>query len=70
MRKRLAAVLLAPLLTLPAAALADTSLGIRAGTLGGGVELSHALGPHTGFRVNADAYNRTQPRTTSSTTPS
>ncbi|HET7199328.1 MAG TPA: hypothetical protein VFI80_00735 [Burkholderiales bacterium] len=63
MRKRLAAVLLAPLLTLPAAALADTSLGIRAGTLGGGVELSHALGPHTGFRVNADAYNRTQSRT-------
>src|SRR5690349_22196211 len=63
MRKRLAAVLLAPLLTLPAAALADTSLGVRAGTLGGGVELSHAFGPHTGVRVNVDAYNRTQSRT-------
>jgi len=60
MRIRLAAVLLAPLLTLPAAAPADTSLGIRGGTLGGGVELSHAFGPHTGFRVNVDAYNRSQ----------
>lgn len=63
MRKRLAAVLLAPLLTLPAAALADTSLGIRAGTLGGGVEVAHAFGPHTGVRLNVDRYNRKRSQT-------
>src|SRR5258706_8999036 len=49
-----------PLLAFATGALADadTSLGIRAGTLGGGLELSHALSPHVGLRLNADAYNR------------
>lgn len=63
MRKRLAAVLLVPLLYLPAASPADTSLGIRGGTLGAGVELAHAFGPRLGVRLNADAYNYSQSRT-------
>ena len=45
------------LLSLPAAALADTSLGIRGGTLGAGVELSHAFGQRTGVRLNVDGHN-------------
>ncbi len=45
------------LLSLPAGAMADTSLGIRGGTLGGGVELSHAFGQRTGVRINVDGYN-------------
>lgn len=57
MRKFLAAAVAMSLLSLPAGAMADTSLGIRGGTLGGGVELSHAFGQRTGVRINVDGYN-------------
>src|SRR5207249_10775933 len=40
-----------------------TSLGIRAGTLGGGVDLSYALSQRAAVRLNADGYNRTQSKT-------
>ncbi len=63
MRKTIAAVAIAPLLYLPGVAPADTSLGIRGGTLGGGVELSHAFGQRTGVRLDVDGYNRTQSST-------
>ncbi len=33
---------------------ADTSIGLRLGTLGGGVELAHAFSETTGFRVSAN----------------
>src|SRR5438046_4995985 len=52
-----------PLLAFPGVAPADTSLGLRGGTLGGGVELSHAFGPRIGVRLNADAYNYKQTST-------
>jgi len=57
MRKIIAAVAITPLLYLPGVAPADTSLGIRGGTLGAGVELSHAFGRRTGVRLNADGFN-------------
>ena len=57
----IAAVL--PLLAFPGVAPADTSLGIRGGTVGAGVELSHAFGPRTGVRLNADAYKYKQTNT-------
>src|SRR5712692_709358 len=57
MRKTIAAVAIMPLLYLPGVAPADTSLGIRGGTLGAGVELSHAFGQRTGVRLNADGFN-------------
>src|SRR5438445_7574993 len=57
MRKIIAAVAITPLLCLPGVAPADTSLGIRGGTLGAGVELSHAFGRRTGVRLNADGFN-------------
>jgi hypothetical protein len=60
MRKLLAATAAVSLLSSPTAVLADTSLGIRAGTLGGGVELSHAFSRRTGVRLNVDSYNLTQ----------
>jgi len=63
MRKLFLAAAVSPLLILPGVAPADTSLGIRGGTLGGGVELAHAFGPRTGVRLNVDAFNRTQSRT-------
>ena len=34
--------------------LADTSLGLRVGTLGGGIELAHAFGERFGIRIGAD----------------
>jgi len=37
--------------------LADTSLGLRVGTLGGGVELAHAFTESVGFRVSANGLN-------------
>ena len=52
-----------PLLTFPGLAPADTSLGIRAGTLGAGAELSYALSQRAAVRLNADGYNRTQSKT-------
>ena len=57
MRKIIAAVAITPLLYLPGVAPADTSLGIRGGTLGAGVELSHAFGRRTGVRLDADGFN-------------
>ena len=63
MRKTIAAFAIMPLLYLPSVAPADTSLGIRGGTLGGGVELSYALSQRAAVRLNADGYNRTQTTT-------
>lgn len=63
MRKLFVTATLLPLLALPGLAPADTSLGIRGGTLGGGVELSYALSQRAALRLNADSYNRTQSKT-------
>src|SRR5713101_6904983 len=63
MRKTIAAVEIIPVLCLAGVAAADTSLGIRGGTLGGGVELSYALSQRAALRLNADGYNRTQSKT-------
>ena len=57
MRKLFVAAAVLPLLAFPGVAPADTSLGVRGGTLGGGVELSHAFGQRTGVRLNADGFN-------------
>jgi hypothetical protein len=45
------------LLVLPAAVMADTSVGLRAGTLGGGLEVAHAFSQGFGMRVDVDGYN-------------
>jgi hypothetical protein len=37
--------------------LADTSLGLRVGTLGGGIELAHAFTDTLGFRVSVNGLN-------------
>src|SRR5947207_12800398 len=63
MRKLFFTASLLPLLAVPGIASADTSLGLRGGTLGGGVELSHAFGQRVGVRLNADAYNFKQTST-------
>src|SRR5260221_8721482 len=63
MRKLFLAAAVSPLLTFPGVAPADTSLGIRGGTLGGGVELSTALSERSAVRLNFDSYNRTQTST-------
>jgi len=63
MRRLFLTAAVLPLLTLPGVAPADTSLGIRGGTLGGGVELSYALSQRAALRLNADGYNRTQSKT-------
>ena len=39
------------------ASIADTSIGLRAGTLGGGVELAHAFTETLGFRLAANGLN-------------
>ncbi len=57
MRKLFATASLLPLLAFPGPAPADNSLGIRGGTLGGGIELSYALSQRAALRLNADAYN-------------
>jgi hypothetical protein len=44
------------LMLFPAAALADTSIGVRAGTLGLGVEVSYPISQRFGLRLNADSY--------------
>ncbi len=43
------------------ASLADTSIGLRVGTLGGGIELAHAFTETLGFRISANGlkYDRT-----------
>jgi hypothetical protein len=56
MSKRLAAAALAALLFLPGIAPADTSVGLRAGTLGLGAELSYAVSQRVALRVGADTY--------------
>jgi hypothetical protein len=63
MRKLFASVALIPLLFLPGVAPADTSVGIRAGTLGAGVELAYGLSERAAVRLNVDSYNRTQTST-------
>ena len=60
MRKSFATAAVLPLLVFPGVTSADTSLGIRAGTLGGGLELSYALSQRAAVRLNVDRYNRTQ----------
>src|SRR5258708_19165058 len=57
MHKMFVTATVLPLLAFPGAAPADTSLGLRGGTLGGGVELSLAFGQRTGVRLNADGYS-------------
>ncbi len=57
MPKRLAAAMLAPLLLLPAVSHADTSIGLRAGTLGLGAELSYAVSQRVALRLGADTYS-------------
>src|SRR5713226_6174050 len=52
-----------PFLAFPGLAAADTSLGLRGGTLGGGAELSYALSQRAAVRLNADGYNRKQSST-------
>jgi hypothetical protein len=44
----------------PVAALADGSVGVRAGTLGLGVELSYPISQRLGVRLNADSYKYTK----------
>jgi len=56
MSRRLAAATLAPLLLLPAISSADTSIGLRAGTLGLGAEISFAVSQRVALRVGADTY--------------
>ena len=63
MRRLFVTTAVLPLLAFPGVAPADTSLGLRGGTLGGGVELSHAFGPRTGVRLNADGFNFSQTST-------
>jgi len=63
MRRLFVTAAVLPLLAFPGLAPADTSLGLRGGTLGGGVELSHAFGPRTGVRLNADGFNFSQTST-------
>lgn len=63
MRKLFITAAVLPLLAFPGIAPADTSIGIRAGTLGGGLELSTALSQRAAVRLNVDGYNRTQSST-------
>ncbi len=63
MRRLFVTTAVLPLLAFAGVAPADTSLGLRGGTLGGGVELSHAFGPRTGVRLNADGFNFSQTST-------
>lgn len=63
MRRLFVAASALPLLAFPGLAPADTSLGLRGGTLGGGVELSYALSQRAALRVNADGYNFKQTST-------
>jgi hypothetical protein len=45
---------------LPATAMADGSVGVRAGTLGLGVEVSYPISQRIGMRLNADSYKYTR----------
>jgi hypothetical protein len=57
MSRRLAAAALALPLALPGISSADTSVGVRAGTLGLGVELSYAVSQRVALRLGADTYS-------------
>ena len=63
MRKLFITAAVLPLLAFPGLAPADTSLGLRGGTLGGGAELSYALSQRAAVRLNADGYTRKQTST-------
>jgi hypothetical protein len=63
MRKIFFTAAVLPLLAFPGLAPADTSLGLRGGTLGGGAELSYALSQRAAVRLNADGYTRKQTST-------
>ena len=63
MRKLFVTATILPLLAFPGLAQADTSLGLRGGTLGGGVEVSTALSQRAAVRLNADGYTRKQSST-------
>lgn len=65
MRKLFVTAGVLPLLAFPGLAPADTSLGLRGGTLGGGAELSYALSQRAAVRLNADGYTRKQSSTES-----
>jgi hypothetical protein len=56
MSRRIAAAALAPLLLLPGVSSADTSVGVRAGTLGLGAEISYAVSQRVALRLGADTY--------------
>lgn len=57
-RNNLISAVAAGLIVLVAStARADTSIGLKAGTLGGGVELAHAFGETLGFRISANGLN-------------
>jgi len=58
MRRLFLTAAVLPLLAFPGLAPADTSLGLRGGTLGGGAELSYALSQRAAVRLNADGYTR------------
>jgi hypothetical protein len=45
------------LMLVPAAAMADGSIGVRAGSLGLGLEFSYPISGSLGVRLNADAYS-------------
>ena len=49
-------ILAVALMLLPAMAMADGSIGVRAGTLGLGIEFSYPISQRIGVRVNADSY--------------
>src|SRR5258706_129244 len=65
MRKLFITAAVLPLLAFPGLAAADTSLGLRGGTLGGGAELSYALSQRAAVRLNADGYTRKKTSTES-----
>jgi hypothetical protein len=57
-RNNLVSALAAGLVVLASpASIADTSIGLRAGTLGGGIELAHAFTETLGFRLAANGLN-------------
>lgn len=53
-------ILAVALVLLPALARADGSVGVRAGTLGLGLEFSYPISQRLGVRLNADSYNYTR----------
>jgi len=58
-------ILAVALMLVPAMAMADGSIGVRAGTLGLGLEFSYPISQRLGVRVNADSYKYTRTLTNS-----